>query len=515
MEGLVYEMDFSVDVDFVNYKDIESLVLSVGYTKFKCLSYQHPKLSFQHGLKPLNSYGDLLQLIADSKGHSLVDVFVEHEVDIPEVVEFGNEGPLDDDVINEVPLFEDVSNAEKEGTNGVNTEVPMDSSVNTEVPKDGSVNNEVPMDGGVNTEVPMDGGVSTEVPMSNEVHLDDDVPLDNNDAEDVNMEVPNGVRIDEEVNRNSDSEKDWDYVPSEEGGNLNESQAAAYEESDQDESDMHTPVENNDEVVHKRKFPTFKVFENGVPVRVELGMQIVSKEVIIDVVKDNVMETRTNIWLKKNDAIRVFVKYQLGCPFHMLVAKRSGSQYWQVKILKPKHECVRSAGNKQAKTKWLAKNFIPLIMNTPHSKPSGLAQEAFIRWNVKLNNFQAYRAKKRALELIEGAASEKYAHLRNYAEEIRSTCIPLIGLDACFLKGEHGGQLISAIGKDGNNQIMLIAYVVVEAETRDSWKLFVDLLLEDLNQIIPRQYTFISDQQKGLVEVIKRLGENVEHRLCF
>lgn len=32
-----------------------------------------------------------------------------------------------------------------------------------------------------------------------------------------------------------------------------------------------------------------------------------------------------------------------------------------------------------------------------------------------------------------------------------TTCRPLIGLDGCFLKGVYGGQLLSAVGKDGNN----------------------------------------------------------------
>jgi hypothetical protein len=130
-----------------------------------------------------------------------------------------------------------------------------------------------------------------------------------------------------------------------------------------------------------------------------------------------------------------------------------------------------------------------------------------------------------------------------------TTCRPLIGLDACFLKGEHGGQLIAAVGRDGNNQMIPIAYAVVESERKDSWKWFVELLLEDLNQILLKQYAFISDQQKvsyslfllftayaiiistythnclylnagmyviiqGLVEVIKGLGQNVEHKFC-
>lgn len=36
---------------------------------------------------------------------------------------------------------------------------------------------------------------------------------------------------------------------------------------------------------------------------------------------------------------------------------------------------------------------------------------------------------------------------------------PLIGLDACFLKGEYHSQLMATIGKDGNNQIYPNAYV--------------------------------------------------------
>ena len=64
-----------------------------------------------------------------------------------------------------------------------------------------------------------------------------------------------------------------------------------------------------------------------------------------------------------------------------------------------------------------------------------------------------------------------------------TTCRPLIGLDGYFLKGEYGGQLLSAVGKDGNNQMFPIAYVVVESENYSSWKWFFDLLIADLDGI--------------------------------
>ena len=61
--------------------------------------------------------------------------------------------------------------------------------------------------------------------------------------------------------------------------------------------------------------------------------------------------------------------------------------------------------------------------------------------------------------------------------------VTLIRLDGCFLKGEFGGQLLTAVGKDGNNQMFPIAYGIVESENYSSWKWFVDLLIADLDGI--------------------------------
>jgi hypothetical protein len=168
-------------------------------------------------------------------------------------------------------------------------------------------------------------------------------------------------------------------------------------------------------------------------------------------------------------------------------------------------------------------------------KPSGLIALAIDKWGVKLSHDQAYRAKRKAIQLIQGAGREQFSHLRTYADELINsnpnktviiqcvdsnsgpmfermyvcleacksafsyTCRPLIGLDACFFKGDYGGQLMAAVGKDGNNQIFPIAYAVVEAETKNSWQWFIKLLLEDLQSISQKPYAFISDQQKVVI----------------
>ena len=45
----------------------------------------------------------------------------------------------------------------------------------------------------------------------------------------------------------------------------------------------------------------------------------------------------------------------------------------------------------------------------------------------------------------------------------RDGCRPVIGLDGCHIKGQHPGQILTAIGIDANNSLYLIAYAVVEA----------------------------------------------------
>lgn len=96
----------------------------------------------------------------------------------------------------------------------------------------------------------------------------------------------------------------------------------------------------------------------------------------------------------------------------------------------------------------------------------------------------------------------------------KAGCRPFIGLDGCFLKTVTGGQLLSAVGRDGNNQMYPICYAIVESESTDSMTWFLTLLIDDLQLGDGHGYTIISDQQKGLEKAVKDLLPSVEHRFC-
>ena len=58
------------------------------------------------------------------------------------------------------------------------------------------------------------------------------------------------------------------------------------------------------------------------------------------------------------------------------------------------------------------------------------------------------------------------------------------------------GELLTAIGRDGNNQMFPIAWAVVEVECTESWTWFITLLKNDLDLCDGYNYTLITDQQK-------------------
>ena len=73
-------------------------------------------------------------------------------------------------------------------------------------------------------------------------------------------------------------------------------------------------------------------------------------------------------------------------------------------------------------------------------------------------------------------------------------CRRIIGLDGCFLKGLHKGQLLTAVGVDPNNQYYPIAYAVVETETRESWLWFLEFLQDDLQIYNSHGIVWITDK---------------------
>ena len=75
-------------------------------------------------------------------------------------------------------------------------------------------------------------------------------------------------------------------------------------------------------------------------------------------------------------------------------------------------------------------------------------------------------------------------------------CRPLVGLDGCHLKDKFGGHILSAIARDGNDNIFPIVLGVVEQENKDSWVWFLQTFADDIGRSDELNLVFISDRQK-------------------
>ncbi|GAU39191.1 hypothetical protein TSUD_270350 [Trifolium subterraneum] len=181
-----------------------------------------------------------------------------------------------------------------------------------------------------------------------------------------------------------------------------------------------------------------------------------------------------------------------------------------------------------------------------------IAQHMRTHFALGISKNTAWKAKQYATEIIEGDSDRQYSLLRRYADELIRVCKentvviglaerpvptlpprfgsfyfclngskkgfingcrPFIGVDGCHLKTRYGGQILIAVGRDLNDQYFPLAFGVVETETKESWRWFIQLLMEDIGQ--DNRFVFISDQQKGLVAVFEEMFERVEHRLCL
>lgn len=74
-------------------------------------------------------------------------------------------------------------------------------------------------------------------------------------------------------------------------------------------------------------------------------------------------------------------------------------------------------------------------------------------------------------------------------------CRRTIGLDGCFLRWPWRGELLFTVGKDANNQMYPITWVVVEVVYADSWTWFLSNLSDNLRLRDVSGMSIISAQQ--------------------
>ncbi|CAL5204561.1 unnamed protein product [Lathyrus oleraceus] len=239
VNGEVTEMNWSWDVDYMSYMDVEDMIKSEGYVNIKCLWYWHPAYSFSRGLRPLNNDQDVLQFSKDVVGYYVIDVYVEHNVGIPQIID-------DSELVVELAFELDAKD-----------EVQCIGFKTTDVTEDVTIVEEVSTE---DENIDLNGVAEDDITIDpNEENIDlngvveDDIITDPNGVNEEGNSDPNGVAKDgvttdppggaaeeENIDPNVAAEEgstdiDEDYVASE--GSFEDSEYQFNEESEESEMD--------------------------------------------------------------------------------------------------------------------------------------------------------------------------------------------------------------------------------------------------------------------------------------
>ncbi|KAG8363804.1 hypothetical protein BUALT_Bualt19G0060400 [Buddleja alternifolia] len=211
-----------------------------------------------------------------------------------------------------------------------------------------------------------------------------------------------------------------------------------------------------------------------------------------------------------------------GCGWRIHASPIMSSTTYQIKSIKGQHFCNFRTDNKQATYKYIGKRIQHFINDNPNEGLVSLKNKIRRDVQIECSLHKVYRAKRYAVELLRGDLKEQYNKLFDYCATVLKHspnshlvlkldksfnppvlsrmycclsglrdgfldgCRPIIGLDGCFLKGLFKGQLLCA----------------------------VDLLIRDIGSAEEKGWAFLSDRQKGLIDVVHSVAPRAEHRFC-
>ncbi|GKB49372.1 hypothetical protein Tco_0900125 [Tanacetum coccineum] len=192
---------------------------------------------------------------------------------------------------------------------------------------------------------------------------------------------------------------------------------------------------------------------------------------------------------------------------------------WVVRTLKNDHLCQQSREIRACTLTFLSQHVVDLLHTNPQIPIKAVQEHMQKQFQVGVSKTKAYRAKAKAEVHLRGDQEQQYALLWDYCHALKKanpnttgSGRQLIGLDGAFMKGNYLGQLLTVVSVYANNGIYLVAYGIVESESKESWTWFLSCLGDDLELEANLNFTFITDRQKGLLPALKDLFPAAEHK---
>ena len=94
-------------------------------------------------------------------------------------------------------------------------------------------------------------------------------------------------------------------------------------------------------------------------------------------------------------------------------------------------------------------------------------------------------------------------------------CKPVVIVDACHLRSQYGGVVMSACVNDGENQIVPIAIAIIDIENQDNWEFFFIYLLKAIPTLNNENFTIIYNREKRLSNAQNKILSLSNKSICL
>lgn len=203
----------------------------------------------------------------------------------------------------------------------------------------------------------------------------------------------------------------------------------------------------------------------------------------------------------RNDKFRViaecFKKNSDGCNWRIFGALCQANGFFYIRTLNNVHTCtssIRGPKSKMMSSKIISSVIMDQIREKPTMTPADIVKNFKQKYGLDISYRIAWHGKKLAKNTVHGDESLSYRQLVWYRDALMSTnpgshyvlesdpetsrfrrlfvcygaciegfqwCRPLLFIDAIFLKSKYKGQLIGATGKDGNQGIIFVIFLLL------------------------------------------------------
>ncbi|KAI3443976.1 hypothetical protein Pfo_000641 [Paulownia fortunei] len=181
------------------------------------------------------------------------------------------------------------------------------------------------------------------------------------------------------------------------------------------------------------------------------------------------------------------------CGWKLHALKLIDELTFQIRQHDPTHICARSFFVKNIKSKYLSGKNIHKFKSDCKRNMKGFRVDVIEDNRCHISNFQAYRAKRKAIEIIEGILDKQYYLLWDYGDKIKRT-------------NPRSTVILGTNQSNGYNRFDRF-YMCLNA-------LKMGFFAGYLNIEKDYEWTFMSDKQKGLIQAYQEVFPNASHWFC-